>query len=33
VPFLLKKDAEGHAAKIGGRLGSFDDAVAAVGGA
>lgn len=33
VPFLLKKDAEAHAAKIGGRLGTFDDAVAAVGGA
>jgi NitT/TauT family transport system substrate-binding protein len=33
LPFLLKKDAEAHAAKIGGRLGSFDEAVAAVGGA
>lgn len=33
VPFLLKKDAEAHAAKIGGRLGSFDEAVAAAGGA
>ena len=29
VPFLLKKDAEAHAAKIGGRLGTYDDALAA----
>lgn len=33
VPFLLKKDAEAHAAKIGGRLGGFEDALAAAGGA
>ena len=29
VPFLLKKDAEAHAVKIGGRLGGYDDALAA----
>ncbi len=28
VPFLLKKDAEAHAAGIGGKLGSYDDALA-----
>lgn len=28
VPFLLKKDAEAHAAKIGGRLASYSDALA-----
>jgi len=33
VPFLLKKDAEAYAAKINGKVLSFDDAVkAAVGG-
>jgi NitT/TauT family transport system substrate-binding protein len=29
VPFLMKKDAEAHAAKTGGKLGSYDDALAA----
>jgi NitT/TauT family transport system substrate-binding protein len=33
VPFLLKKDAEAHAAKIGGKLGSYDEALAAASGA
>lgn len=28
VPFLLKKDAEAHAAKIGGKLGVYADAIA-----
>ncbi|MBQ1084710.1 hypothetical protein KBX21_26340, partial [Nocardiopsis sp. B62] len=33
APFLLKKDAEAHAAKISGKVLGFDDAVkAAVGG-
>ena len=33
VPFLLKKDAEAHAAKVGGKVATFDEAlaVAAVG--
>ncbi len=30
VPFLLKKDAEAHATKTGGKLGSYEDALAAV---
>lgn len=30
VPFLLKKDAEAQAAKIGGRLASYDEALKAV---
>lgn len=30
VPFLLKKDAEAHAAKIGGKLASYDEALAVV---
>ncbi len=33
MPFLLKKDAEAHAEKIGGKVGSFDEALAVVGGA
>jgi len=32
VPFLLKKDAEAHAAGIGGRVGSYSDALAAAAG-
>jgi hypothetical protein len=27
VPFLLKKDAEAHAAKIGGKLAGYTDAL------
>jgi NitT/TauT family transport system substrate-binding protein len=27
VPFLLKKDAEAHAAKIGGKLANYTDAL------
>lgn len=30
TPFMLKKDAEAHAARTGGRVGSFDDALRAV---
>jgi NitT/TauT family transport system substrate-binding protein len=33
VPFLLKKDAEAHAAKIGGKIGSYDEALAVASGA
>lgn len=33
TPFLLKKDAEAYAAKSGGKLGAYADALAAVGGA
>ena len=32
VPFLLKKDAEAHAAKIGGRLATYEEALKAVAG-
>jgi NitT/TauT family transport system substrate-binding protein len=32
VPFLLKKDAEAHAAKIGGRVATYDDALKAASG-
>jgi NitT/TauT family transport system substrate-binding protein len=28
VPFLLKRDAEAHAAKIGGKLAGYSDALA-----
>ena len=31
VPFLLKKDAEAQAAKLGGKVGGFAEALAAVG--
>jgi NitT/TauT family transport system substrate-binding protein len=33
VPFLLKKDAEGHAASIGGKLATYPEALAAAGAA
>jgi NitT/TauT family transport system substrate-binding protein len=32
VPFLLRKDAEAHAAKIGGRVATYDDALKAASG-
>jgi NitT/TauT family transport system substrate-binding protein len=32
VPFLLKKDAEAHAASIGGKLASYTEALAAASG-
>ena len=32
VPFLLKKDAQAHAAKTGGRLGTYEEALKAVSG-
>ena len=32
VPFLLKKDAVAHAAKIGGRLATYEEALKTAGG-